>query len=569
MTKIKDKYAADLIYQGDIKMGSTSDSSGTNTVTVNNSPVWENSNVGRCLRTDNGYLSLDSITNYLKDTDDYSILVRFKADQTTGPMSLFASATAGNNRMEMGVWGDKVRVGSYTTSYDTVSADFTDIGNWHILGMTNISSAKKGYLDGVMFDTAIGTHQSAANVVTTVGAKNDSTLNFEGNIAEVIVFKTGLTDAEMSQAYTEMKQSAHYDRVDIKQLTDPARNRLPNGDFEDWTGSTPDNFTAWANVTLSEQSGARTGGEGTSYLRATTVTGVNAGVVSNQNLLTVGKTYRLTGWCRTDGVNGRGTIYLGGSIATYVTSAGEPNWTYFDVTKVADGVKVYLVNYPNSTPGAYTEWDDVKLQEVPNVDPVYIADGQGWNESLANETAGFLSNTGFTINSGTWKVEDNGDGTKKNSNITSGILSMPCTQASGTWEFDLFHSAATETRLYFMASSTAAHTVAGQTGYMFSVLGTERLALHRNNGDTTSTTLFQTDTGYVPEDAWVRYKVTKGGSTITGYFSTDSGRTWTEIVESSGNNPATDATYTSSAYCVLNLGTADAARNFIFKPYIE
>jgi len=220
--------------------------------------------------------------------------------------------------------------------------------------------------------------------------------------------------------------------------------------------------------------------------------------------------------------------------------------------------------------GGDTEYyiDNVSLKEVDVTKDVYIADGRGWNESLANETAGFLSNTGLTIKSGTWKVEDNGDGTKKTSNIAGGILSKPCTQAEGTWTFDLFHAAATETRLYFMASSTDAHTVAGQTGYMFSVLGTERLALHRNNGDATSTTLFQTDTGYVAEDAWVSYKVTKSGSTITCYFSTDNGRTWTEIVESSGNNPATDATYTSSNYCVLNLGTADAARNFNFKPYI-
>ena len=181
-----------------------------------------------------------------------------------------------------------------------------------------------------------------------------------------------------------------------------------------------------------------------------------------------------------------------------------------------------------------------------------------------------LSNTGWEIQSGTWKVSNTDGFNKKIECVAAGRASMPSGQIYGTWEWDVYHSAGTESRVYFIASSSIAHGSTGQSGYMLSILSTERIVLHRNNGDGSSSTMFQTDQDYVPENAWIRLRVTrKTNNEFITYFSLDSGLTWTEVVESSGSNPVTDATYTTSTRVVSSLGTSDATKSFKFIPYIQ
>ena len=69
----------------------------------------------------------------------------------------------------------------------------------------------------------------------------------------------------------------------------------------------------------------------------------------------------------------------------------------------------------------------------------YIADGRGWNESIANQTSGFLSNTGFVINTGTWKVSSRGtaDGRKVLECVGNGQLQMTLMGVSG-WTTNTF-----------------------------------------------------------------------------------------------------------------------------------
>ena len=567
MGKILEKYRANILTEVDFRLGTGVDLAGNSTISVTNtSGRFEKSNRGRCFNT--GGDSYWTATGSDWDTAQ-TIGVWAKIPPTLNANNRFISNGANGS---VGWTLNTQSGGAYIIAdgFSAPNVQETAIGfaakadTWYFFVATiNVAThTVVPFVDGVKYASTQATSTISVNGNSSIGARGDGSFIYPGCIRRAVVIDQTLTDAEIAQWYEEEKQQAHYDRVDIQNLSDPARNLLTDGDME--TAGTSA-WTAGASSTISKQTGTPHGG-----LQVLRIAYNGGNPSARQVILATDKLYRVTGYARTGAA---ATIvprvYLGNNnpwIGTTSTS-----WQYFDfVARTGATNPTWFQLYGwSAAAGEYVEFDDVKVQEVPNVDPVYIADGMGWNESLANETAGFLSNTGLTIKSGTWKVEDNGDGTKKTSNIASGILSKPCTQAEGTWEFDLFHAAATETRLYFMASSTDAHTVAGQTGYMFSVLGTERLALHRNNGDTTSTTLFQTDTGYVAEDAWVSYKVTKSGSTITSYFSTDNRQTWTEIAESSGNNPATDATYTSSNYWVLNLGTADAARNFNFTPIIN
>lgn len=255
--------------------------------------------------------------------------------------------------------------------------------------------------------------------------------------------------------------------------------------------------------------------------------------------------------------------------------------------------KVVILDTP-LTPAEHAQWyteetqsahyDRVDIQKLDNTydafDPtgadildVYIADGKGWNESLANETTGFLSNTGWDIVSGTWLAQWSGDSFKKElACVSSGRTSRQCTQAYGTWEFDIYHAATTNTRVYFIASTTDAFTGTND-GYMFSVLSTRRLTLHKITGGAAST-LFATGASYVADDAYTKYRITRTpAGEFTGYYSPDGGITWNIVTiggaGSGGSNPVTNNDFTDSVYCVFDIDTNDIAKDFIFKPYIE
>ena len=60
----------------------------------------------------------------------------------------------------------------------------------------------------------------------------------------------------------------------------------------------------------------------------------------------------------------------------------------------------------------------------------YYQNGKDWNVSIANVTSGFLGNSGWTVNSGTWKIVDNGE-YKVLSCIATGQLTRWLEGASG------------------------------------------------------------------------------------------------------------------------------------------
>jgi hypothetical protein len=76
------------------------------------------------------------------------------------------------------------------------------------------------------------------------------------------------------------------------------------------------------------------------------------------------------------------------------------------------GAVYYRVNTANGV----VEFDDVKVWPRPitytplTSDPIYVDNIQTARVSLANETAGQLSNTGMTIVSGTWAITESASG---------------------------------------------------------------------------------------------------------------------------------------------------------------
>ena len=59
--------------------------------------------------------------------------------------------------------------------------------------------------------------------------------------------------------------------------------------------------------------------------------------------------------------------------------------------------------------------------------------GHGWNESISNETSGFLSNTCWKINSGTWKVSNRSGYQKVLECVADGQLQYDGIKGADTW----------------------------------------------------------------------------------------------------------------------------------------
>ena len=77
-----------------------------------------------------------------------------------------------------------------------------------------------------------------------------------------------------------------------------------------------------------------------------------------QSILTAGKTYRYTGWARSDGT-WLPKIYVGVYLECATISG---DWEYFDFTNTPTGPLFYLGN--NIMGAGYSEWDDIRVEEV-------------------------------------------------------------------------------------------------------------------------------------------------------------------------------------------------------------
>ena len=136
---------------------------------------------------------------------------------------------------------------------------------------------------------------------------------------------------------------------------------VSNGTFE------TDVTTGWTvhgSSTNTKESGTRTGGSGSYVLRNTT-TATNSGSKKAGTALVVGKTYRVTGWTRSDGT-GEPEVWLGGAASPYWQGTTSTSWQNFDFTAVANDASFYLTN--DSASASYVEWDDVIVKEIQTAD---------------------------------------------------------------------------------------------------------------------------------------------------------------------------------------------------------
>ena len=222
------------------------------------------------------------------------------------------------------------------------------------------------FRDGIRVETAdaavsIGTN---ANDLHLLNNKNNA-FNSKNGLKSILIFPRKLTASEHSALYGYL-DSLYFDtkvksicNADLKVQPEPlikanGVEEVTDGDMEaigvgDWLAN---------DSTLTKQTGTRTGGTGVQVLR---VARDASTYWATQILMTVGKTYRLRGWARSDG-NDAPYVFIHSSTSHW-TGTNSTDWQYFDITGVAEFVELVIGSLGN-TVGAYVEFDDVSVQEM-------------------------------------------------------------------------------------------------------------------------------------------------------------------------------------------------------------
>ena len=171
----------------------------------------------------------------------------------------------------------------------------------------------------------------------------------------------------------------------------------------------------------------------------------------------------------------------------------------------------------------------------------------GATQSVAGVTAGELENTGWTVNSGTWKVSTdtiNGQPVKVFNCVASGVLYIPIDQfmtsteaAYGSWEFWLYKGDETSIPSVRFVSTSAAGN-----GYSILILNTEAILLFEDG----TGAIDSTATGAMPIQTWVNFKVTRQSNGLMTVYQDG-----VQILS------GTDTTFTTSSFISISFSAGD------------
>ncbi len=186
-------------------------------------------------------------------------------------------------------------------------------------------------------------------------------------------------------------------------------------------------------------------------------------------------------------------------------------------------------------------------------DPLFLDNIQTARVTLANQTSGKLSNTPYTIESGTWALnEDAATGERYIQCVASGLISRRNLEAYGTWEVGLYHCDACTTRFGFAMPD---RTAASAGGFRLEVGPTENVRIIENG----VAVLTQALAAYVLPTTAYRYRVTRSVlGVMTTYIKGGSFTNWTLLDSSGGgSNPATSPGITTSLHSAFDFDVGD------------
>lgn len=397
------------------------------------------------------------------------------------------------------------------------------------------------YIDGAYIgqgDTAI-TIPVTDGILYILGPSN----TLWGKMSGALIYPTSLTSSEINDSHywsrsriTPRKQwpgsGLHYPNRETQLLAD---GDMSAPDFADWIEQ---NDPIATKETIGGISGqyARIAFGGTSAPKV------------YQVILQPGKQYRARGWIRGDGSATGSVIALSTPI---FTSSSSTDWQYFDKVFISPTGGFTFKLQTNTGVSGYADFDSIIVNENPpsytphTGDPLYRDNIQTARVSLANETAGQLSNTGYTIQSGTWKVEEDSGG-RYIVSVVGGYLLRKNIYPYGTWEFSIEKNAGF-CRSYFVTDSEQG---AGNA-YRLEISVNDAILLYRDG----VALLTASADSYVSEGERLDFRITRSDSgEFTTYIKIDGAWILSDS-SASGSNPVTNTSVVDSTYCVFYISS--------------
>lgn len=372
---IKDSLSSNIVGHWDFRKGTIKDqSSNSNDGSFSGSPPWRNTSKGKSLEFQSTNIVTVSDSVELQATNMSVIIFGDFQNQTSGAR-FFSKRDAGGTHIDFFNFSAS-NLGVFDgTSTSDLAADITNV---RMIGFTLTSgSLPEFYLDGVnVGDGDVTITISANDAPIAIGnfhTGNNPALN---KFNEVLYFNTALTEQQMSELYNEWLQEAHLDKIPTSTIM-PNLMAVPEFDRDTiWTKG-----TGWT----------ITGGQAS-------CDGSQAGVSDlSQAIGVVGNTYTIE-----YEVSGYSAGNVTGLAGDATGTARNANGVYFDtITATADtdlGLQAD-VNFIGNI-------EYVKISLSTKLDLNFT--GEDIEVTTANQTSGFLSNSIFTINSGTWSVVDIG-----------------------------------------------------------------------------------------------------------------------------------------------------------------
>lgn len=198
-------------------------------------------------------------------------------------------------------------------------------------------------------------------------------------------------------------------------------------------------------------------------------------------------------------------------------------------------------------------WRDYQKSFATRI--LYNSDLTNAQISLANENAGTLSNTDFTIATGSHKVVDDVEVGRAIEGVAVGYLWVPSPQAYGTWQFSLYSAPGTNLRFSFINYAPDHDNLV--PGYHIELSNTGEIKLVYAG----TAVLFATVPGYVSANTWYNFWVTRRvyDGLFTVYIKGGSFLTWTLVnpIGGSGTNPVASTGLKTSYAMLFNPGAGD------------
>ncbi len=254
----------------------------------------------------------------------------------------------------------------YSKKYDS-SIIIVD-GEEHLIGFVWNGTTLNLYVDGVK-DTSVDKdkddsitelYQSKSSIAIGSQLTSESpSAFFEGQGNDARIFKEALTAQEILDYYNN----------DVFNYEDKADLNLPMGmaqhdpSYDDPTQLLVDGDMEavgtgdWAAVDSTLSKVSSTLGGGTQALR---VTATGATYWASQAILTIGKTYRVTGYTRSDGSE-IPKVLMGG-VASLWIGTNSTSWQYFDVVLEAKTSTTFFLGSTGSS--GYVEFNEVTVTDV-------------------------------------------------------------------------------------------------------------------------------------------------------------------------------------------------------------